>query len=60
MGWESEPLATPGDNEDALRSDFRKTFKNMGGEDVTVQIEVEMETPRVVIVIIFNFPTLMI
>lgn len=42
MGWESEPLATPEYNEDALRSDFRKTFQNMGGEDVTVQIEVEM------------------
>lgn len=40
MGWESEPLATPDDYEDALRSDFRKTFVTEAGE-LTAQIEVE-------------------
>jgi len=42
-GWEAEPLATPKDSEDALRSDFRKTFKgkNNANEKITLQIEVE-------------------
>lgn len=42
LGWETEPLATPDDSEDALRSDFRKTFVNENTEyALTVQIEVE-------------------
>lgn len=40
-GWESEPLATPEESEDALRSDFRKTFELDNGKKITVQIEVE-------------------
>ncbi len=41
-GWKEEPLATPDTSQDALRSDFRKTF-NESDEDksITVQIEVE-------------------
>lgn len=42
--WESEPLATPDNNEDSLRSDFRKTFiinDNNELSKMTVQIEVE-------------------
>lgn len=41
LGWEDEPLATPDDNEDSLRGDFRKTFVSPTGEEITVQIEVE-------------------
>lgn len=42
LGWETEPLATPDTNEDALRSDFRKTFCDEDGVILaTVQIEVE-------------------
>lgn len=43
LGWEAEPLATPDNNDDALRADFRKTFFNpLTGEiQVTTQIEVE-------------------
>jgi hypothetical protein len=41
-GWESEPLATPEDNEDSLRSDFRKVFASSTGEKITIQVEVEM------------------
>ncbi len=43
LGWEPEPLATPTDNEDALRSDFRKKFydQTTGEYLVTLQIEVE-------------------
>ena len=42
LGWEPEPLATPDDYEDALRSDFRKSFCDENGEiAVTIQIEVE-------------------
>ena len=43
LGWEKEPLATPDYNEDALRSDFRKSFidAETGEILVTVQIEVE-------------------
>lgn len=40
LGWEAEPLATPIDNEDALRADFRKTFGE-GNDKITLQIEVE-------------------
>ena len=40
LGWEPEPLATPTDNEDALRADFRKTFGE-GDNEITLQIEVE-------------------
>ena len=40
LGWEPEPLATPTDNEDALRADFRKTFGE-GDDKITLQIEVE-------------------
>ena len=41
-GWEEEPLATPDTNEDALRSDFRKSFhKEAIYGPITVQIEVE-------------------
>jgi len=39
--WEPEPLATPEENEDALRSDFRKSFQLDNGKIITVQIEVE-------------------
>lgn len=39
-GWESEPLATPVDYEDALRADFRKTFESEAGQ-LTAQVEVE-------------------
>lgn len=43
LGWEPESLATPDDNEDALRSDFRKTFidEETGEVVITMQIEVE-------------------
>lgn len=42
MGWETEPLATPEDYEDALRADFRKSFFDDDGVPVlTIQIEVE-------------------
>lgn len=43
LGWEPEPLATPLDNADALRSDFRKSFVNQetGEINLTAQIEVE-------------------
>jgi len=41
FGWEEEPLATPDNQEDALRSDFRKTFINEDGELLTLQVEVE-------------------
>ncbi|WP_283683719.1 BglII/BstYI family type II restriction endonuclease [Clostridium perfringens] len=41
LGWEDEPLATPDSNEDSLRSDFKKTFINENGEEITIQIEVE-------------------
>lgn len=40
LGWNAEPLATPVDNEDALRADFRKTFGE-GDDEITLQIEVE-------------------
>lgn len=40
LGWTAEPLATPTDNEDALRADFRKTFGE-GDDQITLQIEVE-------------------
>ena len=40
-GWESEPLATPDDHDDELRADFRKTFVNEDGKEITLQIEVE-------------------
>lgn len=41
LGWEDEPLTTPDSNEDSLRSDFKKTFINENGEEITIQIEVE-------------------
>jgi hypothetical protein len=43
LGWEPEPLATPTETEDALRSDFRKTFcdPETGEILITAQIEVE-------------------
>ena len=43
LGWETEPAATPDENADELRSDFRKTFvdKETGEKLLTVQIEVE-------------------
>lgn len=43
LSWETEPAATPGENEDELRSDFRKTFVDPETGEVllTVQIEVE-------------------
>lgn len=40
LGWGAEPLATPIDNEDALRADFRKIFGE-GNDKITLQIEVE-------------------
>lgn len=40
LGWEAEPLATPKDNEDDLKADFRKTF-DKNGSKITLQIEVE-------------------
>ena len=39
--WESEPLASPENMDDSLRSDFRKTFKRKNGKNITIQIEVE-------------------
>lgn len=46
--WESEPFATPDDNEDGLRGDFKKDFQLLSDEDnvddddnVLVQTEVE-------------------
>lgn len=39
-GWQPEPLATPNDSDDSLRSDFRKTFSKEGN-DITIQTEVE-------------------
>lgn len=43
LGWKTEPLATPEENEDELRADFRKTFidEKTGEILLTVQIEVE-------------------
>lgn len=43
LGWEAEPLVTPDTSEDALRSDFRKSFidSETGEIVLTVQIEVE-------------------
>lgn len=41
QGWETEVLASPEEFEDALKSDFRKTFNREGNENITVQIEVE-------------------
>jgi len=42
LGWESEPLATPDESEDSLRSDFRKTFfSELNGKGITIQVEVE-------------------
>ena len=41
-GWELEPLATPENHEDSLRSDFRKIFTSKIGEKLTIQVEVEM------------------
>lgn len=40
-GWEDEPLATPDEYKDSLRSDFRKTFTINSQETLTLQIEVE-------------------
>jgi len=46
FGWESEPLVTPTEYEDALRGDFRKVFlKKVSRDDkkeFALQIEVEM------------------
>lgn len=42
LGWETEPLATPDNYEDALRSDFRKTFfDEKNNKLIAIQIEVE-------------------
>jgi hypothetical protein len=43
LGWEAEPLATPNDNEDALRSDFRKTFCDATTGEITATIQIEVE-----------------
>lgn len=43
LGWEPEPLATPNTNEDALRSDFRKTFFDPTTGEVTATIQIEVE-----------------
>ncbi|WP_310603162.1 BglII/BstYI family type II restriction endonuclease [Anaerosporobacter sp.] len=40
-GWEAEPLATPNDSEDSLRSDFRKSFYTGDENSITIQVEVE-------------------
>lgn len=37
-GWEEEPLATPDTNEDALRSDFRKSFHKDADNGSSVNI----------------------
>lgn len=42
LGWKEEPYASPSKFEDALRSDFRKTFNLENNEKITVQVEVEM------------------
>lgn len=43
LEWESEPLATPDDNEDELRSDFRKIFINEETGEVLITIQIEIE-----------------
>lgn len=43
LGWETEPAATPDDNEDELRSDFRKTFVNPDTGEVLVTVQIEVE-----------------
>lgn len=43
LGWEDEPLAIPGDNDDALRSDFRKTFVDEETGEITVTVQIEVE-----------------
>jgi len=43
LDWQPEPLVTPDDNEDALRSDFRKTFINKESRDVLATIQIEVE-----------------
>ncbi|MGE7666651.1 BglII/BstYI family type II restriction endonuclease [Ureibacillus composti] len=43
LGWESEPFATPDTSEDALRSDFRKTYVNPQTGEIILTIQIEVE-----------------
>lgn len=43
LGWEPEPLATPLQTEDALRSDFRKQYRNSESGDTSVTLQIEVE-----------------
>lgn len=43
LGWETEPLATPDDNSDELRSDFRKTFIDEATGEVLLTLQIEVE-----------------
>lgn len=43
LGWESEPFATPDTSEDALRSDFRKSFVDPQTGEVLLTIQIEVE-----------------
>lgn len=43
LGWESEPLATPSDNVDALRSDFRKSFYDYETGELLLTLQIEVE-----------------
>ena len=43
FGWKPEPLATPDENADELRSDFRKTFVNEETGEVLLTLQIEVE-----------------
>lgn len=43
LGWEPEPLATPTETVDALRSDFRKTFCDPDTGEVLITLQIEVE-----------------
>ena len=43
LGWEKEPLATPDEKSDELRSDFRKTFVNEETGEVLLTLQIEVE-----------------
>lgn len=43
LGWQPEPLAAPDNTEDALRSDFRKSFIDEESGEVLVTLQIEVE-----------------
>ena len=43
LGWEAEIFATPDNNEDGLRSDFRKTFVDEATGEVLLTLQIEVE-----------------